>query len=734
MNHHPILKQARSAFALAVLFLFAAVLQPAGTFAQGSETGLVRTTDLTRIQQLSQVTVSPDGTHAAYVVRSVEHESGQDYRYVNQLWMVRIDETGHEPVQLTRHPAGASQPAWHPDNRRIAFTRAIDGRSQIYVLDLRGGEAVPYTTAENGASNPAWSPNGSLLLFSSTYSHSSLLQKESFAEGPAWPVEKPGIAPLPLGHGISPDPDGSIEQIRAWLDQNERENSPAVLNRLDFQGERALSPERSYTHWFVMADAPRAEARPLTLHTGYHSFSGAAWMWDSQNIVLAGNLQTDAHPDRVADSHLYTMNISDTRLVRLAGTPGFSYSNPLPSPDGRLVAFRVFDNSERGYNQAYIGVHDLRSNSNRYIGQDIDRNLGNMAWSRDSNNIYATAAQNGGFPLFLINARTGIGERLTSEETGIRAFDLSRGLLVYVETSWQNPFELYRADTSARNAMRLSDHNHSWLAERQLSEPVKHTYTTPDGLEIEYWVMKPANYQSGQKFPTLLQIHGGPSAMWGTGEASMWHEFQLFAAHGFGIVFSNPRGSGGYGFDFQRANHRDWGNGPKRDVLGALDDAVRKYSWIDTDQLVLTGGSYGGYLVAYVVAKDHRFKAAAAQRGVYELSTFFGEGNAWRLVPDRFGGFPWQPEVYRVLRHDSPFTYVHQIRTPLLILHGDVDLRTGVSQSEMMYKALKVLEREVEYIRYPGGDHELSRSGNVHHRKDRLLRMIEFFSRYTDAG
>lgn len=711
-----------------IVFLLAAL--PVQGFAGTGD--LIRTTDLTRIQQLSQVSVSPDGSHAVYVVRSVEHEGGQEYRYVNQIWMVRIDEEGHEPVQLTRHPAGASQPAWHPDSQRLAFTRAADGRSQIYVLSLSGGEAVKYTQAAQGASNPVWSPDGSLLLFSSSYSHSELLAKEAFRAGPAWPVEKPGTEPLPREHGITPDPDGSLDQIRAWLDRNQQENSPRVLNRLDFQGERGLNPERSYMHWFVMDDAPRAEARALTLHTGFHSFSGAAWMWDDQNIVLAGNLQTALHPDRVQDSHIYTLNIHDPNPTRMLGTPGFSYGNPQPSPDGRLVAFRVFDNSERGYNQAYIGVHDLRSNTTRYVGQEIDRNLGSMVWSRDSNHIYATAPKNGGFPIFRINARTGIAERLTDLETGVRAFDFNRAQLVYVLTTWQNPFELYTAGLDGRNPRRISDHNHSWIAERRISEPVKHTFTNREGLEIEYWVMQPATYEAGRRFPTLLQIHGGPSAMWGTGEASMWHEFQLFAAHGFGVVFSNPRGSGGYGYDFQRANHRDWGIGPMNDVLGSLNDAVRQYSWIDTDQLVITGGSYGGYLVAFVIAKDHRFKAAAAQRGVYELSTFFGEGNAWRLVPDRFGGFPWQLEVYRVLRHDSPFTYVHQIRTPLLILHGDVDLRTGVSQSEMMYKALKVLERDVEYIRYPGADHELSRSGNVLHRKDRLLRMIEFFKRYTD--
>jgi dipeptidyl aminopeptidase/acylaminoacyl peptidase len=195
------------------------------------------------------------------------------------------------------------------------------------------------------------------------------------------------------------------------------------------------------------------------------------------------------------------------------------------------------------------------------------------------------------------------------------------------------------------------------------------------------------------------------------------------------VVYSNPRGSGGYGEAFLRGNVKDWGDGPTRDVLKALDLTIAE-GWADTTQQFITGGSYAGYLTAWIVGHTNRFKAACAQRGVYELTTFFGEGNAWRLVPNYFGGYPWESSVAELLRAQSPFTYVDKIHTPLIIFHGENDLRTGVIQSEMMYKALKVLGRDVEYVRHPGGTHELTRSGNNRQRVDQMLRTVEFFERY----
>lgn len=392
-------------------------------------------------------------------------------------------------------------------------------------------------------------------------------------------------------------------------------------------------------------------------------------------------------------------------------------------------------------------------------------------------------------------------ERLTSFEKGIRSFDVGSAAVFYVATQVTNPYELYVSYAPFSTDEPLTGHNSAWIADKRLSVPQSYTVKS-DSFEIQYWIMKPSFFEEDESYPLLHQIHGGPAAMWGPGEATMWHEFQFFTSRGYGIVYSNPRGSGGYGYEFKRANFRDWGAGPAADVLAVADEAATE-AWVDTERQVVTGGSYAGYLTAWIAAHDHRFRAAVAQRGVYDLATFLGEGNAWRLIPGHFGGFPWEafkdslraapeedPEendlpvpaiaadtsasyfpappvavdtseaargdnfdpmtvtargvgrleplvgstrsVADVLRLNSPITYVDSIRTPLLIIHADHDLRTGVIQSEMLYKSLKILERDVEYVRYPGSGHELSRSGDPVQRMDRILRIYEFMERFIE--
>ena len=254
----------------------------------------------------------------------------------------------------------------------------------------------------------------------------------------------------------------------------------------------------------------------------------------------------------------------------------------------------------------------------------------------------------------------------------------------------------------------------------------------PDGTSVEFWLMEPTRREPRKEYPIVLEMHGGPSAMWGPGELTMWHEFQLLCAWGYGVVYANPRGSGGYGYEFQRANFQDWGEGPAGDVLAALEHVVQANEWIDPQRQVITGGSYAGYLTAWIVAHEQRFKAAVAQRGVYDLQTFFGEGNAWRLIEYTMGGRPYDPRYRQIIERNSPFTYVQRIRTPLLIIHASQDLRAGVVQSEMLYRALKAQERPVEYVRYPNAGHDLSRSGDPRHRMDRLDRIVEFFERHID--
>jgi dipeptidyl aminopeptidase/acylaminoacyl peptidase len=307
-------------------------------------------------------------------------------------------------------------------------------------------------------------------------------------------------------------------------------------------------------------------------------------------------------------------------------------------------------------------------------------------------------------------------------------FGIGGGAIVYSITSNDQPCTLRVRDASGdRVVWDLNE----WVRNRRLSTPEAGWITRPDGTRVQYWLMPPTDLDPAKQYPLVLQIHGGPNWMWGPGSMSMWHEFQLLCNWGYAVVYANPRGSGGYGYAFQKANQQDWGAGPGGDVLAVVDQAILR-EWVDRERLVVTGGSYGGYLTAWIIANDNRFKAAVAQRGVYEFNAFFGEGSAWRLVEQCFGGWPWQPAMFTVLRRESPFYSVQRIRTPLLIMHADDDRRTGFVQSEMLYRALKVLGRPVEYVRYPDADHDLSRTGDPVQRMDRLSRIIEFFERFIE--
>jgi dipeptidyl aminopeptidase/acylaminoacyl peptidase len=438
------------------------------------------------------------------------------------------------------------------------------------------------------------------------------------------------------------------------------------------------------------------------------------------------------HPDRETDSDIWTIDVATKTAKQLLKWDGYSLSTPSYSPDGTTISFSASTIKGRFYAQSLVATATATGEKPTIITQALDRDAGSSLWSADSKTIYFTAQADGDIPLYSIPAKGGTITKVIGNDSGINDFDLAGDKVVCAITETRNPWEVYQLNVKDPKSLKqITQLNEGWLKERQVVYPKEFWLTRPDGTKVQYWVMEPIGKKDGTKYPTILNIHGGPSAMWGPGAFSMWHEYQLENAWGYGLVYCNPRGSGGYGDKFKRANFQDWGTGPAGDILGSLDDAIKNHSWIDKDQLFVEGGSYAGYMVAWIVGHDNRFKAANAQRGVYELSTFMGEGNAWRLVPEHFGGYPWEKATKEILDANSPLTYVDKINTPLLIIHGDQDLRTGVIQSETLYKSLKILNKPVEYIRYPREGHELTRSGNPGRMMDHMLRVIEFFERYA---
>jgi dipeptidyl aminopeptidase/acylaminoacyl peptidase len=762
--------------------------------------------------------------------------------YRTHLWRVDAGGRS-EPQQLTFGERSAHSPAWHPSGSSLAFVRADDsGTPQVFVLPTAGGEAYQLTDAKHGAAAPAFSPGGEQLLFASRLPEKALRKATGEApqwasERPGrYPGDAAGATPDPDGsldevRAYLAEERSGVPSVINRLDfQGERGLEPTRSYRhlfvLDVTARDAPPP----------GDLP--EATRIT--GGFRNFGGGSWHPDGNHVaVSAAPVATDENPDRVRDRDLYLAGTGGPGQTRLLSMNGHALSAPRFSPGGARVAFSATARADSGYAQGEIGLY--RTNrpaaEARLLTEGFDRSAGSPQWASNGWTLYATAPSEGAFPLYRLAPFAGAQqqrtrlrrrqqqrtdslaalpagstrvappasdarvadtsatdttatdttaadttatptiERLTGPRRGIRAFDVGRSSLFYVVTRPENPFELYANSADFTRERRLTKHNAAWLVDRRLSMPEPFTVQS-DTFAIDGWTMQPTTQRHGTPAPLLVQIHGGPMAMWGPGEATMWHEFQYFAAQGYALVYSNPRGSGGYGQAFKKANYRDWGRGPTRDVLAAADYAA-SLDWTDPERQVVTGGSYAGYLTAWIVAHTDRFEAAAAQRGVYDLATFLGEGNAWRLVPYHFGGFPWEGDedapaagnapviaegglegsgaadpgtgaapdttaaptdtlaqglqfasARAALIQNSPLTYVDQIRTPLLIMHASEDLRTGVSQSAMLYRSLKVLGRPVEYVRYPDAGHDLSRTGAPAQRLDRVLRIWAFFERY----
>ena len=806
----------------------------------------VQVSDLLKIEQLGDVTVSPDGRHVAYTAQRIVEtgDEEQPYDYRTHLHVVRADGN-RPPRQLTRGEHSISQPTWHPDGDRISFVRSVDGPPQVYTLSLSGGEPIQVTDAEYGAVSPSWSPRGEQLLYAASLPGAAVAELTG-QEHPAWPDERPGrergdtelevpddtlvvfrdslteaaldtlafedVTPDTLGvlsdslrafpdtvsveatpdMATEPDPDGNLLQVRRWLDDQQDADDPRVFNRLDLQHERDLRPRLTHTHYFVVdVEDDEAVGAPQLVTAGFYSFGGGEWHPNGDQIFVTGAPTDEEHPDRVQESGLYISDVDTAEVRSFLEIEDYGVFNPQVAPDGTTIAFQASDLTDPGYAETQIGLYPIDGRSApELITEDFDRSASRLTWSPDSWYLYFTANSDGGTPLYRMNpldreegegapdaepedgvytmdetmVRTPPIERLTSYERGVQSYDVTTATAYYVMTEVSNPYELYTNNLDFIDERRLTEHNASWLDDRRLSEPDAFTVES-DTFDIDGWVMRPTEFEEGEEYPLLLQIHGGPAAMWGPGEPTMWHEFQYFASRGYGVVYSNPRGSGGYGHDFRSANYQDWGTGPMNDVLAAAEYAA-DLEWTDPDRQVVTGGSYAGYLTAWIISQDDRFEAAVAQRGVYDLPTFLGEGRAWRLVPNHFGGYPWEGEVpppigtpdtlradhpadtletdttvvrspgelspRELLIRNSPTTYVDQIDTPLLLLHADDDLRTGVIQSEMLYKWLKIREQPVEYVRYPDAGHDLSRSGDPRQRIDRMLRIYEFMERYLE--
>jgi dipeptidyl aminopeptidase/acylaminoacyl peptidase len=632
-------------------------------------------TDLLRIQWVSDARLSPDGRLVAFTVTHLDEEV-DDYRTV--IWLVPADGST-PPRRFTGGSGKDSAPRWSPDGTRLAFLSDREGgKAQIYVIGITGGEARRLTAIPQGAGAPVWSPDGTRLV---------TVVRTSGEDG------------------------GS--------QRDQSKTPPArLITRLKYRanGEGLIYDRRR--HLFIVDGVTGATGQ---LTDGDWDDTQPAWSPDGRRLAFVSARHADRDHDRAED--IFVVDAAEGEPTRL--TPGGgACALPAWSPDGQAIAYLGYADAEDAPRNSRLWLVPTAGGMPRCLTIGLDRHLeiadtAAPIWLTDSTALLVGVEDRGTVGVIQVQVADEIVTPLVSDRRSVASYSVAGAAVAFTASEPHRPAEVYIC--TAQSERQLSDLNADWCAEVELPEP-EHFTVQSGGFDIDAWVMRPAGFEPGRRYPALLNIHGGPFAQYGW---TFFDEFQVQAGAGYAVISCNPRGSSGREEAFARAIIGCPGEPDSTDVLAALDEALRRYDFIDPTRLGLIGGSYGGYLAGWIVAHTDRFAAAVPERGLYNRYSKDGTSDIW-------SGYTylrvcqWQdPELY--WRY-SPIAYVRNIHTPLLILHSEEDLRCPIEQAEQLFAALKQMRREVRFVRFPGENHELSRSGKPSHRLQRYGYILEWFA------
>ena len=683
---------------LSGLFILAPTFALTLNFAQPAtaddHTGAARSFTAERVFDLEygdDPQISPDGETIVYVRRSMDRLSD---RIRGDLWTLDVDSGAHRPLVVGG--ASATNPRWSPRGDRLMYTTSADGGPELRLLFLDSGQSMALAQFTEAPRQATWSPDGSTIAFA------------MFVKG-----EAPSFAKAPSA------PEGAewSEPVRVFDD---------ITFRFDGQGYLSAGETQVFT-------LPAEGGTPRQVTDGAGGYDQPAWLNDS-TLVVTGNPNEDRDLDPI-ESDIFAVNLENLELTRLTDRDGPDNS-PTPSPNGSAIAYLGYDDELKSWQQTRLYVMNADGSGSRQLAEGFDREFSNLAWRADGRAIYALIEDAGDMRVVQVEldgdvstAVAGVGGTSIGRPYAAGAYSVStsrRPVIAYTVASPDSPAEIGVAGggVNARVLTALNDDLLPHLAMARIEEfqvPSSH-----DGLEIEAWVALPPGFKADGSYPMILEIHGGPFAMYGPTFSA---EIQRFAAEGYVTVYVNPRGSSGYGEAFAQEIDLAYPGNDYDDLMTVVDHLVEK-NYVSADRLFVTGGSGGGILTAWIVGNTNRFAAAASIKPVINWMTMALSADIAAFVKRHWiRADPWEdPDAFL---DRSPIMLVENVTTPTLMMVGEEDWRTPTWEAEQFYTALKLRGVDTALIRVPGASHYIAgRPSRLIAKTDNIM---GWFERYDPA-
>lgn len=643
------------------------------------------------MERVSSPQISPDGSQIIYTRRYVNK---MEDRWDAELWIMKADGTKH------RFLTKGSNPQWSPDGTRIVYLARGDTDSpQLFVrwMDAEGASSQITRVTQTPASYE-WSPDSRSVAFVML-----VPQPEK------WSIDMP--AP----------PEGAT-----WT------APPRVVSSTHFRQDRQGFHKEGFTHLFVVP-ADGGTPRQLTegdwnvgaRFSGIQFGAGIDWTPDGTHLIFDG-LMEETEKDGYKRADLYAVNVATGEVRTLTSQPGY-WSGPVVSPDGRQVAFRGYRYSPHTYHTSELYTVGLDGQNMRKISGDFDRDVSSLHWAADSKGVYFTSGDRGTQNVHF--ASLGGNVRTVTEGTHMLTLNSMTpgGMAVGTRTDFYNPGDVVRFDLSSRSPaiQQLTNVNADVLEDKKLGDVEEVWYTSTDDTQVQGWIVKPPDFDADEDYPLILHIHGGPHAMYNVGFS---YSYQNYAANGFVVLYTNPRGSTGYGTDFGNAIDNGYPSVDHDDLMAGVDATIDK-GYIDEERLYITGCSGGGVLSSWAIGQTDRFAAAAVRCPVTNWISFAGTADIVQWGYERFDGYFWDDPT-KWLEH-SPLMHVGKVKTPVLLMTGELDLRTPMSQTEEYYAALKVLGVPAKLLRFNEEYHGTGSKPSNFMRTQ--LYIMDWFNRYPEA-